>query len=296
MQVLNGVFCATLTPFVSASGPVDYEWIPAHLRFLESHGIDGVLALGTTGEGPSLGLNERRQVLDIVLRHRGNLAVIASTGCAALTETISLSRYALDEGADAILVMPPFYFKGASDRGILDYYRALCDALPHDARLFLYHIPQVTAVPITPMVISGLLVSHGDMLYGIKDSSGDMLHTAGMVREFPEVRIFSGSDSHAAHALADGVAGIISALANVWPDYVHAVYAAYQNGGDVASAQECLNAARALIVNPAPAPLKAALGWRSGLPRTSVRLPLVNLSDQETAALHATLQSAGVIA
>ncbi len=295
MQELHGVMCAALTPFVSEVGPVDYEWIPAHLRFLEAHGIDGVLTLGTTGEGPSLGLNERRQVLDIVLRHRGNLAVIAGTGCAALTETILLSQYALDQGADAILVMPPFYFKGASDSGILSYYRALCDALPGETRLFLYHIPQVTAVPISHTVIAGLQESHAHMLYGIKDSSGDVAHTAELVRRFPQVRIFSGSDSQAANSLAVGVAGTISALANVWPDYIRAVYDAHQSNGDVAMAQARLTMARTLITNPAPSPLKAALPWRSNLPRTSSRLPLTNLSEPETMALQAALEAAGVL-
>ena len=201
MQDISGVICATLTPFISDIGLVDYEWIPAHLRFLESHGIHGVLALGTTGEGPSLGLSERQRVLDLVLSHRGGLAVIAGTGCAALAETVTLSQYALDHGADAILVMPPFYFKNGRPEGMLNYYRALCDALPEDARLLLYHIPAVTAVPITPLMIEGLLASHAHQFYGIKDSSGDIQHTMNLIQRYPQLQIFSGSDTQVANAL-----------------------------------------------------------------------------------------------
>lgn len=289
MRELQGVISATLTPFVSDVGPVDYEWIPAHLRFLETHGIDGVLALGTTGEGPSLGLNERQRVLDIVLRHRGNLSVIAGTGCAALTETVTLSRYALERGADAILVMPPFYFKGVADRGVLHYYRALCDALPADARVLVYHIPAVTAVPITPTIIEGLLASHGAQFYGMKDSSGDILHTTGLIQRYPQLRVFSGSDAQVANALAAGAAGVITALSNAWPHIVRAVFDAHHNGGDVAATQARLTALHALLRSPTPPALKTALTWTSDLPRTSVRVPLLNLSDDEAVRLRAAV-------
>lgn len=289
MRELTGVICATLTPFVSDVGPVDYEWIPAHLRFLEQHGISGVLPLGTTGEGPSLSVSERQRVLEIVLQHRGNLFVIAGTGCAALTDTIALSRFALDQGADALLVMPPFYFKGTTDTGVLSYYRALCDALPDATRLLLYHIPQVTAVPITPAVIDGLLESHPEQVYGVKDSAGDAQHTAALIRRYPQLRIFSGSDLQIANSLAAGSAGAISALSNVWPDYVRAVYDAHHNDGDVAAAQARLAQVRRIIPNPTPPALKAALPWRSDLPLTSVRVPLTNLSDTETARLQDAL-------
>jgi 4-hydroxy-tetrahydrodipicolinate synthase len=295
MQNISGVICATLTPFISDVGLVDYEWIPAHLRFLESHGIHGVLALGTTGEGPSLGLSERQRVLDLVLSHRGGLAVIAGTGCAALAETVTLSQYALDHGADAILVMPPFYFKNGRPEGVLNYYRALCDALPREARLLLYHIPAVTAVPITPLVIEGLLASHAHQFYGIKDSSGDIQHTMNLIQRYPQLQIFSGSDTQVANALTANAAGVISALSNVWPNLVRAVFDAHQHGRDVATPQARLAAVRALIPNPTPPPLKAVLPWRSDLPRTSVRVPLTNLSDDETAQLRIALEVIDVL-
>lgn len=291
MSDIQGVICATLTPFIGDSGVVDYEWIPAHLRFLETHGVTGVLTLGTTGEGASLGLGERQRVLDLVLGHRGNLTIIAGTGCASLTETVTLSRYALDQGADAVLVMPPFYFKHVQPEGVLNYYRAVCDALPDDARLLLYHIPAVTAVPITPPVIEGLLASHPRQFYGIKDSSGDIEHTTSLIQRYPQLRIFSGSDTQVANALKAAAAGVISALSNVWPDLVRAVFDAHHNGGDVATAQARLSAVRALIPNPAPPALKAALPWRSNLPLTSVRVPLANLTDAAAAELKSALET-----
>ncbi len=282
----TGVISATLTPFVSEVGGVDTAWIRDHLRFLESNGVHGVLALGTTGEGPSMSVEERQQVLDSVMQHRGNLFVFAGTGCASLADTVRLSVYALECGVDAVLVMPPFYFKSVEDAGVLRYFQALCDALPSSARVLLYHIPVVTGVAITPPVIEGLLASHGGQFYGIKDSSGDVQHTTMLVQNYPQLHIYSGSDSQAGPSLACGVAGAISALSNVWPDRVRAVFDAHMQGHDTTVAQSRLSALRKALTMPhMPPVLKALLPTVSGLPRTSVRSPLVNLSDDETAQL-----------
>jgi 4-hydroxy-tetrahydrodipicolinate synthase len=282
----HGVISAMLTPFVSDVGPVDYEWLPGYLRFLEQSGLHGVLALGTTGEGPSMSVAERERVLDTIIEHRGGLAVLAGTGCAALTETIALSRYAVDRGADAVLVMPPFYIKSPSEAGILAYYRALAEALPAEARLMLYHIPQVTGVPITPSIIEGLLESHSGQFYGIKDSSGNWDHSLGLITSYPQLKIFTGSDRLISKALSNGAAGAITALSSAFPRLARAVYDAHHAGGDVAAAQARLTAVRDLVdpVNTPPA-LKAALAWTSDLPETSVRLPLTAMPDADATRL-----------
>lgn len=286
MSDLSGVISAMLTPFVSDVGPVDYEWTPRYLGFLEQNGIQGVVVMGTTGEGPSMAIGERERLLDTVVEARGKLFVIAGTGCASLTETVALSRYALERGADAVLVMPPFYIKSPADEGVLGYFRALCDALPEDSKVMLYHIPAVTGVPITPAVIEGLLQSHGRQFYGMKDSSGNAEHTAGLIDRYPQLHIYSGSDHQVANALAKGAAGVISALSSAFPALVRAVYDAHHGRGDIAAAQARLSAVRRLIdpLNTPPA-LKAALNWTSDLPETTVRLPLVPLSDDDAARL-----------
>jgi len=287
MAEITGVISAMLTPFTSDVGPVDYEWLPGYMRFLEAGGLHGVLTLGTTGEGPSMSIAERERVLEIVLEHRGGMAVLAGTGCAALTDTIALSNYALVHGADAVLVMPPFYIKGPSELGVLSYYRALCDALPADAKVLLYNIPQVTGVPITTAIIDGMLESHGAQLFGLKDSSGSWENSKGLIARYPQLKIYTGSDKLIASALAGGAAGAITALSSAFPRVARAVYDAHQSG-DSEAAQARLTALRGLVdpVNTPPA-LKAALAWTSELPETSVRLPLVGLSDDEVARLRA---------
>ncbi len=286
----GGIICAAVTPFISPVGEVDYEWVPHHLRLLQQQGVHGVLTGGTTGEGPSLALEERRALLATVLAHRGNLLVVAGTGCAALQETVQLSRFALEQGADALLLMPPFFWKTIPDGGMLRYFRALCDELPADARLLLYHIPALTGVAISRELIEGLLESHSGQFFGIKDSSGNAAHTAELVQRYPMLRIYSGSDSQLATSLAAGVYGAISALANTWPARVRAVYDAHTAGSSTDAAQQQLNAVRRLLNVPnLPPLLKAALPLVSTLPRTSVRAPLTNLSDDEVALLRQAL-------
>lgn len=288
MANLGGVISAMLTPFVSDVGPVDYEWIPGYMRFLEEGGLHGVLALGTTGEGPSMSIYERERTLDMIIEHRGGLFVLAGTGCASLTDTIALSRFAADRGADAVLVMPPFYIKQPSDAGIIGYYRALCDALPAEARVMLYNIPQVTGVPVTPAIIDGLLESHAGQIYGLKDSSGSWENSKMLIDRYPQLRVYTGSDKLISQALAGGAAGAITALSSAFPRVARAVYDAHHSGGDVAAAQARLTALRAIVdpVNTPPA-LKAALAWTSDLPETNLRLPLTALPDAEVAKLRA---------
>lgn len=291
MAEITGIISAMLTPFTSDVGPVDYEWLPGYLRFLEQSGLHGVLTLGTTGEGPSMSMAERERVLDIVVGSKGGLAVLAGTGCAALTETIALSNYALGRGADAVLVMPPYYIKGPSETGVISYYRALCDALPSDAKVMLYNIPQVTGVPITPAIVDGLLESHGAQLFGLKDSSGNWDNSKMLIERYPQLKVFTGSDRLIASALSGGAAGAITALSSAFPRAARAVYDAHHGGGDVAAAQARLTALRGLIdpVNTPPA-LKAALAWTSDLPETHVRLPLTALSNDEAAKLRAAYE------
>jgi len=285
MGKLGGVISAMLTPFVSDVGPVDYEWIPGYMRFLEESGLHGVLALGTTGEGPSMSVSERERTLDMIIEHRGGLFVLAGTGSASLTDTIALSRSAVDRGADAVLVMPPFYIKQPSEAGVIGYYRALCDALPADARVMLYNIPQVTGVTITPAIIDGLLQSHEGQIYGLKDSSGNWDNSKMLIERYPQLHVYTGSDKLISQALAGGAAGAITALSSAFPRVARAVYDAHHTG-DPAAAQARLTALRGLVdpLNTPPA-LKAALTWTSDLPETSVRLPLVAMPDADAAKL-----------
>nr|PZN27298.1 MAG: dihydrodipicolinate synthase family protein [Chloroflexota bacterium] len=285
------LFAASVTPFESITGEVDHAWIPRHLRWMEANGVDGVVPCGTTGEGPSLSVAERMAVIDTVLAHRGRLKVIPGTGCAALPETIALTRYALEHGADAALVLPPFYFKGMSDAGLLAFYRAVCDALPPGGKILLYHIPPVSQVPITTGVIDGLLESHPENLLGLKDSSGDAEHTAMLCRRYPQLRIFTGSPPTTSRALSEGAAGGIYALTNIFPRELRALYDAHAAGRGVEEAQARVTALSDALKPYGNVPaVKALLPHVADLPPAAPRAPQLPLTPEETQALVATVQ------
>ncbi|MEN9937825.1 MAG: hypothetical protein RLZZ387_4404 [Chloroflexota bacterium] len=280
------LFAASVTPFHSATGAVDHAWIPGHLRWMEERGVDGVVPCGTTGEGPSLGVAERLAVIDTVLAHRGRLRVIPGTGCANLPETIACTRYAIERGAEAALVLPPYYFKGVSDGGLLAYFRAVCDALPAGGKILLYHIPPVTQVPVPATVIAGLLESHPDAVLGLKDSGGDAEHTKMLCSRFPQLKIYTGGAPLTARALADGAAGGIYALTNAFPREMRALMDAFEAGSGVEEAQRRVTAASDAIKPYGNVPaLKALLPALTGLPATAARAPQMPLSGAEVETL-----------
>jgi len=280
------LFAASVTPFTAPSGAVDHTYIVRHLRWLEAHGIDGVAPCGTTGEGQSLSVAERMAIFDTVLQYRGRLRVFAGTGCAALSDTITLSRYAVERGADAVMVLPPFYFKNLTDQGLLGYYRALCDALPTGAKVVLYHIPPMSQIPIAPAVIEGLYQSHPDMVYGLKDSGGDPAYLAELTRRFPALRVYVGGAPLLAQALRDGAAGGIFALSNAYPGEMRTVITAHTTGGDIEAAQRRVTAlSNALKGYANPPAIKSLLTRLADLPRAASRLPLVDLTDAQADAL-----------
>jgi 4-hydroxy-tetrahydrodipicolinate synthase len=286
------LFTALITPFHS-DGSLDLAAIPDHLRWLEANGIDGVVPCGTTGEGPSLSLAERKAVIDAVLVARGSLRVIAGTGCGNLAETIEATNYAITAGAEAALVVPPYFFKGVPEDGLLHYYRALCDALPSGGKIVLYHIPPISQIALTRPLINKLVTSHPQAILGLKDSGGDDDYTAMLIAHYPQLQIFDGYAPAFAHCLADGGAGGIFALANLFPREFRAVVDAFLNNGNLAAAQAKISAIEKVMKPPIPA-IKAILPRLSGLAPTAVRSPLLNLSPDETERIWQQLVEIGI--
>ena len=292
MTDLPRIVPAAVTPFSDGGAELRLDFIPQHLAYLEHRGADGLLTLGTNGEGVSLSLDERRTVIDAVLTHRGGLRVFAGTGCAALPDTIDLSRYALERGADAVMIVPPFYFKGVDDAGLINYYAALLDALPRQRSVILYNIPSVSAVEITDGLVDGLLEHYADRLLGIKDSSGDIERTRRYVNRYPQLAVYNGNDGDLAGAAELDVAGAISAVANVFPDLIAWVFRAHETKGDVAGAQAQIAQVRELLVRfPSHSAIKHLLHLIAGLPLTHVRPPLRDLTADEASALARAVES-----
>lgn len=294
MSDLRGVFAPIVTPFRPADGEVDYPWIGPHVAYLRKHGCTGIIPCGTNGEAPSLSVAERQKVAETAMDAAGDMPVIVGAGAAALPDAIALTRHAFAIGASAVLVMPPFYFKKPPEAGVADWFRRLFDAaVPAGGRVLLYHIPQITGVPISDGVLEMLLKSHKEVVYGVKDSTGDPAQLAHFRAVYPGLAYFAGNDHRVAEACAAGGAGSITAVANVFPDLVAAAQQAAWANDDWRTPQDRLSAARTLIESyPLQPATKAALAEVAGLPETAVRPPQVELSPQQRADLRARLLAA----
>jgi len=296
MASLAGTIPAIVTPFTLGGRRVDFDWISGHLAYLKQRGADGVLALGSNGEGVSLSLDERKQVVDAVLRQRPDegLAVMVHSGCAALPETVELSNYALERGADALLVVPPFYFKDISDEGLLAYYEAVLAELPPGARVFLYNIPKLSGVAISHAVLDGLLQRFPDRLAGLKDTSGHLSTLHDYLRSYPSLSVFCGSDGLVAEGYRLGTVGCISGIGNVFPDLIGAPAKA-RSQEERAAAQAAIDRVRGLVHSyPTPSVLKHLLRIVAGLPQSYVRPPLRDLTPQEAVELERRTRELGL--
>lgn len=297
-DMLKGVMPAVATPFGKNNQP-HLENLQDHIRTLAEEGCHGILLAGSTGEGPSLGLGERQAVFEAGVEASGEMIVIAGTGCASLDDTLTLTRKAFEVGADAALVVPPFYFKNLSHGGLLSYFRRLFEAaVPQDGLLLLYHIPQVSHVAISFDLLESLLHDEPERLAGVKDSSGDPGHLNALCTRFPGQRILVGDDRLLLAGLQQGAAGCITAAANVFAPLNLAVYRAYQDNQHAEALQAQLSSLRNVLERhlPFPPTIKALLALRYAAPGWQVRPPLEPLSKEETAALRLTLRQAGAAA
>lgn len=212
----RGAWPALLTP-LDAQLRIDHDKFAAHARSRIEAGCGGVTLFGTTGEGPSFSQQERQEALEMMLA-RGVPAerIIVSTSCASAMETLALTRHAVDRGVHGCLVLPPFFFKGVSDEGIVASYAQVLDGVGRrDWRLYLYHIPQVTGVGLSHAVIAELLRRYEGTIVGIKDSGCDRAHSEGLARAFmPPITVYVGNEPDLPTLGRLGSTGAISGLAN----------------------------------------------------------------------------------
>ena len=290
---LTGVMVATVTPFTRGGAAVDRDWIPPHLRFLEQAGISSVFALGTNGEGPSVGVAERRQVVETVVAHRGGLGVVAGAGTSALPDTIRAANDALEAGADAVAILPPFFEAAVDSAGLLGYFDAVLEAIPPPGRVLLYNIPHKAQVDIPDDVVLALLDLHGERVIGIKDSSGVVERTSRyleIAEGFPTFTVLAGADARHDRLYTAGCMGAVTGLGNAVPHLVLGIQAAHRSGGDAGRAQRELERLRTLLAPyPSLAALKQLIGITARLPVTYVRPPQRDLTAEEQRELEAAV-------
>lgn len=210
------VLTASLTP-LDQDLNIDGNHLARHVQWLLRRGASGVVLMGTTGEANSFGTSERMTALEAVLSSGVDPEkLIVGTGCCALTDTVDLTRNVLRAGVHRILVLPPFYYKQVSEDGLFAAYDYLLQSVgSNEIRIYLYHFPKMSAVPISVALVERLIKAYPDSIAGFKDSSGDWAHISAMIRHFRELDVFAGSEQFLLDTLRLGGAGCISATANV---------------------------------------------------------------------------------
>jgi 4-hydroxy-tetrahydrodipicolinate synthase len=281
----KGVLAAVLTPMDEDLKP-DHQVFSAHCHRLLAAGCHGLSVFGTTGEANSLSVNERLAALEALIESDVPVkTLLPGTGSCALTDTVRLSRAALEAGAGGVLVLPPFYYKGVGEDGLFRFFAEVVERLGDDRlRLYLYHIPQMTGVDLGLPLISRLIDAYPGVVVGTKDSSGDTERIMTLCREFPDFSVLAGTETLLLETLRDGGEGCISATVNVTSRLARRVYDAHTTGkGDEAEAlQERLTQLRASIeaypVIPALKQIMARLTgdkqWRN------IRPPLSGLDEK----------------
>ena len=295
---LQGIFSPVLTPFGADYQP-DAQRFVRHCRWLLDQDV-GLAVFGTNSEANSLSVAERQRLLDALLE--AGLPperMMPGTGACALPDAIELTRRAVQAGCGGVLMLPPFYYKGVSDEGLFRAFAAVIDAVADERlRIYLYHIPPVSGVPIPLSLIERLRKSFGNTIAGVKDSGGDWKHTSAMLERFqPQgFDVFAGSENFLLANMRGGGAGCITATGNVNPSAIVHLYKTWRQA-DADEQQKKLDAQRAAFAQfPMIPAMKAAIALKTGRKDWAhVRPPLVDLDAQQQQALAQSLDAVGFV-
>lgn len=283
---LAGVYAAAVTPLNHASN-LDLDSVPHLMEFLNSRGCHGMVLFGTTGEGPSFSPAEREALMRTVCNQRAQFPgfrLIAGTGTPSLSESIDLTKLAFDLGYDAALVVPPYYFRKATDDGLFKWFSELINkAVPSDKYIIGYHFPNVAGIGFSIDLLARLKDAFPTQFAGIKDSS----HDADLARNLGEkfghdLVALTGTDTYLKLAMENKAAGCITAPANIISPDLRAVWDGMRGGRDISEAQARVDHQRHLLEKypPFPPTLKTLLHRLHGFPRWSVKPPLESISQE----------------
>lgn len=291
--MLHGTFTAIITPF--AGGEVDEPAFKVLTEHQLANGVHGLVPCGTTGESATLSAQERARVIALCVETvAGRRPVIAGCGSPATAEAIVNVRHAKAVGADAALVVTPYYNR-PGQAGLLAHFRAIADAV--ELPLILYNVPSRTGQDLSVETVAAL-AAHPNII-GLKDATADLSRVARHAEACgPGFVLFSGDDPSQVGFAAQGGAGCISVTSNVAPGLSAALQEACLRG-DFAEAR-AIDARlaplhRALFLEPSPAPAKFACSLL-GLCGETLRLPLVGVSEPVREAVRAAMRHAGVLA
>jgi len=291
--MLSGSLVAIVTP-MQDDGALDLPRFRALLDWHIAEGTDGIVVVGTTGESPTVDVDEHCELIRTAVTHcRGRIPVIAGTGGNSTREAIELTRFAKEVGADYCLSVVPYYNKPTQE-GLYRHFRAIAEAV--DLPIILYNVPGRTVADMANETVLRLAQVPG--IVGIKDATGNMDRGADLLRRKPGAfRVFSGDDATALAYLLLGAHGDISVTANVAPRAMHQMCAAALAGDAktaIALNQQLMILHQKLFVEANPIPVKWALA-RMGRIGEGIRLPLTPLATAYHEVVAGALREAGCL-
>lgn len=290
--MFKGAFTALITPF--RDGMVDEKALRDLIEFQISEGIDGLVPCGTTGESATLTHDEHKRVVEITIdAAAGRVPVIAGTGSNSTVETVELTGHAKEAGADAALLITPYYNKPTQE-GLYRHFAKVAEEV--DIPIILYNVPGRTAVNMLPETVARL--SRIGNIVGIKEATADM-EQASWTKKLcdGEFAILSGDDATVLPLLSIGGAGVISVVSNVAPRAMSGLCRAFFDGDLEEAARihyDLLPLSRALFMETNPIPVKEALHMM-GRSSEEIRLPLTRLSERNREELAGVLRKMGII-
>lgn len=289
-NLFRGVTTAMVTPFLP-DGSVDYEGLRKNTQHQIKNGVNGLLPLGTTGETPTLTDDEKKQVVITVVEETRKLdektPVLVGVGTNATRKTIRNAQQALEWGADALLVVTPYYNK-PTQAGILAHFHAVCDAV--SLPIVVYNIKGRTGTNIETDTLKR--IAENEKIIAVKEASGDIHQMMDVLEDIPEITVYSGDDGMTFPLICLGGQGVISVVSNLLPGLVVDMVSEGL-AGNLAQARklhfELLPMFRAAFIETNPAPMKYAMS-RLGLAGGPVRLPLVEIKDSSKEIIDSVLK------
>ncbi len=291
--MIQGSIVALVTP-MDSQGAVDFNSLGALCEFHIEQGTDSLVAVGTTGESATLSENEHCQVIKFIVdKVAGRIPVIAGTGSNSTVEAINLTRKAKELGADACLIVTPYYNKPTQE-GLYLHHKAIAEAV--DIPQILYNVPGRTACDMLPETVGGL--SKIPNIVGVKEATGDLSRVAKL-RELtrPDFALYTGDDATSREFCLLGGNGTITVTGNVAPRLVHEMITAAINGNAELSEEidrKITGLHSSLFIQANPIPVKWAVA-EMGLMGNGIRLPLTWLSEECFETVRAAMRQAGVI-
>ncbi len=289
-SLFTGAMTALLTPF--KDGKVDEAALKRLVDFQIKNGIDALVPCGTTGESPTLSYDEHKRVIEVTVRAAAKkVPVIAGTGSNSTEEAVMLTRHAEKVGADAALIVVPYYNK-PTQAGMIAHFKAVAASV--SLPIVIYNIPGRTGVNMLPETVAELAAVKN--IIAIKESTGS-LEQAGQIMKLCDIIVLSGDDALTIPLMAIGAKGVISVASNIVPKEVAQMTGAALKGDYQAARAmhyRLLDLFKILFVETNPIPVKAAAAMM-GMMQEEIRLPLLTLSEHHRSKLRATLASYGLL-